>query len=377
MDLKTLLVGPPLETRAGRDVLDGLTDANGAYIGNAWYGAGLEYSFTDPALVPHHRAMNRFFDNECDVRLSGVDATHNRFISHVTGPREPGAWYFYDRQARRMINLGARTGLEYQRLGKAEILSVTTRDGATVEAYLTAPPSGKPGPLIVLPHGGPELRDYRGWDRQVQVLAAQGWWVLQPNFRGSGGYGLEFARQGWTRWADRMQEDIEDAVDHAVRARGLHANRVAIMGSSYGGYAALMGAVRRPDLYKAAISICGVSDLPNMLTWEKRMDDTPGQMIYDFWTKRIGVPGVDDVLLTAGSPRRRVSEIICPVLLVHGTDDPIVPVAQSRQMNGALHDARKTVELIEVADAGHGDWDDAQEKALMERYVVLLNSVFA
>ena len=377
MDLKTLAFGPPMESRPGRDVLFGLRDSSGAYLGAAYYGDRLEYSFRDPALAPHHRAMNRFFDDDCDVYLTDVDTTRNRFISHVQGPREPGAWYFYDRQARRMVNIGSSTELDYERLGKVETLAVTTRDGARLEAYLTAPPSGRPGPLVVLPHGGPEVRNYRGWNRQVQVLAAQGWWVLQPNFRGSGGYGLNFARQGWTRWADRMQEDIEDAVAQAIASRGLDGDRVAIMGTSYGGYAALMGAVRRPELYKAAISICGVSDLPDILAWEKRTDDTPGQEIYEFWTKRIGVPGPDDARLVAGSPRRRVSEIACPVLLVHGTDDAIVPVLQSRQMSGALRSAGKTAEFIEVNDAGHADWEDDKEQELMGRYVALLARAFA
>ena len=229
---------------------------------------------------------------------------------------------------------------------------------------------------MVLPHGGPESRDTRAWDRQVQGLAAQGWWVLQPNFRGSGGYGEAFARQGWTRWGDRMQEDVEDAVAHAIALRGLDAGRVAIMGTSYGGYAALMGAVRRPDLYRAAISICGVGDLPDMMAWENREDDTPGKQIYSFWTKRIGDPATAGATLEAASPRRRAGEIVCPVLLVHGVDDRIVPVIQSRRMRDALRDAGKTVDLIEVADAGHADWEDSQELALMTRYIALLRQAF-
>jgi dipeptidyl aminopeptidase/acylaminoacyl peptidase len=230
---------------------------------------------------------------------------------------------------------------------------------------------------VVLAHGGPELRDERGWDRQAQVLAAQGWWVIQPNFRGSGGYGLAFARAGWHRWGERMQDDIEDCVAHAITARGLDRDRVAIMGASYGGYAAMMGAVKTPALYKAAISIAGVSDLPDILAWEKREDDTPGQEIFDFWTRRIGVPGTDDAMLEAASPRRRVSEIACPVFLVHGTDDYIVPVEQTRRLNAALRSAGKRVEFVEVNDAGHGDWDADQEKALLERYVRLLKTAFA
>ena len=174
-----------------------------------------------------------------------------------------------------------------------------------------------------------------------------------------------------------MQEDIEDSVAHAITLRGLDATRVAIMGSSYGGYAALMGAVRRPDLYKAAISICGVGDLPEMLAWENREDDTPGKQIYEFWTKRIGDPAVAGPALEQASPRRRAAEIACPVLLVHGVDDPIVPVIQSRRMRDALRAASRTVELVEIDGAGHADWDDSQEQALVTRYVALLGQAFA
>jgi dipeptidyl aminopeptidase/acylaminoacyl peptidase len=377
LDLHTLGFGPPMQVRAGRDVLYGLKDSAGRYLGAAYYGDRLEYDFVEPALAPHHRALNRFFDNDCDVYLTDVDQSRNRFIARVDGPREPGGWYFYDRAAQNIVNIGSRLKLDPERLGQAELLKVQTRDGATVEAYLTAPPSGRPGPLVVLAHGGPELRDNRGYDRQVQVLASQGWWVIQPNFRGSGGYGLGFAREGWHRWGTRMQEDIEDAVAHAIAVKGLDAGKVAIMGSSYGGYAAMMGAVKTPGAYKAAISIAGVSDLPDMLAWEKREDETPGQEIYDFWTKRIGVPGTDDAMLEAASPRRRVSEIQCPVFLVHGADDWIVPVEQTRRLNAALRSAGKSVEFVEVNDAGHGDWEADKEQELLERYIGLLKTAFA
>lgn len=377
MDLTTTALGAPRNPRPGRDVLYGLADSAGNYLGAAYYGERLEYELADPALAVHHRALNRFFDNTCDVHFTDIDRARNRFIAYVNGPEEPGAWFFYDKEARAIVNLGQARDLDPARLGTSSVLQVQTRDGATIEAYLTAPPGGAPGPLVVLPHGGPEVRDTPSWDRQVQVLAAQGWWVLRPNFRGSGGYGQGFARQGWTRWGDRMQEDVEDAVAHVIAAKGLDASKVGIMGTSYGAYAALMGAVKRPDLYKAAIGISGVYDLPDVLTWEDRTDDTPGQPIYEFWTKRIGDASVMAPALEAGSPRRRAGEITCPVILVHGVDDPVLPVIQSRRMRDALRSAGKPVELIEVADAGHADWEDAREQELMTRYVELFRTAFA
>lgn len=377
MDLTTTALGAPINPRPGRDVAYGLPDSAGNYLGAAYHGERLEYEFVDPALAVHHRALNRFFDNTCNVHLTDVDQARNRFIAYVNGPQEPGAWFFYDRDARAIVNLGQARDLDPARLGASEVLQVRTRDGATIEAYLTAPPGGAPGPLVALPHGGPEVRDTLSWDRHVQVLAAQGWWVLRPNFRGSGGYGQIFAQQGWTRWGDRMQDDVEDAVAHAIAAKGLDASKVGIMGTSYGAYAALMGAVKRPDLYKAAVGICGVYDLPDVLAWEDRTDDTPGKPIYEFWTKRIGDRSAMGPALEAASPRRRAGEITCPVLLVHGVDDPVLPLIQSRRMRDALRSAGKPVELVEIEDAGHADWEDAVEQELMTRYVDLFRQAFA
>ncbi len=377
MDLKDFNVGPSILPMEGADAIGGLYDRSGVWLGASYYKERLEYLFEDADLAAHHRALNRFFDDDCDITFSQVSLDRNRLIAYARGPREAGTWVLYDRQTRKATPLGMRSQLDFESLGLCERIEVKTRDGSRIEAYLTAPPGQAAGPLVVLPHGGPEVRDYRTYDRQVQILAAQGWWVLQPNFRGSGGSGKAFAEAGWRRWADRMQEDVEDAIDHVIVAKGLDRLRVAIMGTSYGGYAALMGAVRRPELYKAAISICGVSDVVEMLQWEKRTDDTPGNMIFDFWTKRIGNLDTDRSMLETASPRLRATEIRCPVMLVHGKDDQIVPVNQSRIMERALTAAGARVTLREIERSGHANWNDKTEKDLMGAYVALLKEVFA
>lgn len=377
LDLRTLQFGEPLSRRDAADVAFGLTDDAGLYLGAAYYGQKLEYDFVDPELTPHYRAMNRFFEDACNVAIVDIDQARNRILVAVDGPREPGAFYLYDRTARHFEYLGSRRMLDATRLSPGEALRAPTRDGQSIDAFLTQPPGGAPGPLVVLAHGGPEVRDHLGWNRQVQVLAAQGWWVLQPNFRGSGGYGRAFAEAGWKRWGDRMQEDVEDAVAHAIELKGLDASRVAIMGSSYGGYAALMGAVRRPDLYKAAIGVCGLYDLPDALLAERRDDDSADQIIYRFWTDRMGDPSTDRAALEAASPRRRAGEIACPVLLVHGEQDTVVSVMQSTGMRDALERAGKTIDYVQVNGAGHADWEDAVEEELMGRYVAFLDRAFA
>lgn len=377
LDLKTLAFGPPLSSVAGADAVAGWVDERGRFMGTVYARDRRSYDFVDKAFAPHYRSLNKYFADEANVDLMDVDAGQGRYLAAVHGPRNPGSFILYDKTARSIVELGQRRpDLAPERLGKTEILKVKTRDGGEITAYLTAPPGGAPGPVVVMPHGGPEVRDTYDWDRQVQILAAQGWWVLQPNFRGSGGYGLEFAKAGWGRWGERMQEDVEDALAAAIDVRGLDSERVAIAGASYGGYAALMGAVRRPQLYKAVVCSSGVSDLPAMLAWEKSEDDTPDDERYAFWKKRIGDPEKDKAALEAASPRLRVAEIKAPVLLIHGVDDHIVPVEQARIMAKALKGAGKTYELIEVKREGHGGWPESKEQELMTKWVSFISAAF-
>lgn len=374
LDLATLEFGPPLHSRAGADATGSLIDERGQLIGVRYMEDRVAYDFMDPGMAAHFRSINAYLGDERNVTIFDVDAARNRMIAYASGPRDPGQHVFYDKAARRLVDLGARhPELKADRFGKAEALTVTTRDGARISAYLTAPPGGKPGPLVVYPHGGPELRDYLDYDRRVQILAAQGWWVLQPNFRGSGGFGQAFVAAGNRRWGDRMQEDVEDALAHVVGLGKVDHARVAIMGISYGGYAALMGAVRKPDLYRACVAIAGVSDLPVMLKSEKK-DDEDG---YNYWVRTIGDPRSDRAMLEAASPARRAAEVRAPVMLIHGGADRIVLPEQSRLMAAALKAAGREHEHIEVPGAGHATWSDAKDRELMEKVIAFLGRAFA
>ncbi|WP_296819982.1 alpha/beta fold hydrolase [Brevundimonas sp.] len=377
LNLADMTYGAPLSTRAGQDVAYGLMDGADRYLGAGYYADRLEYDLNDATLNAHHRALNGFFGNAANVQFADISRDHNRLLLYVTGPQEPGTWFFYDVAATRIEALGARTRLTAERLSATEALEVPTRDGSSIKAYVTGPLHGRPGPLVVLVHGGPELRDVQDWHYQVQALAAQGWWVVQPNFRGSGGYGQAFARSGWREWGGKMQTDVEDAVAHTIAAKGLDASKVAIMGASYGGYAALMGAIRRPDLYKAAIGIAGVYDLVAMLEHERDEDTTPDRFVFGLWSNRIGDLRNDRSLIESASPRRRASEVRCPVMLVHGEYDWIVPISQSEDMKNALERSGASVEYVRVDNAGHGDWVGEIDYALWQRYVRLLSSAFA
>jgi dipeptidyl aminopeptidase/acylaminoacyl peptidase len=209
------------------------------------------------------------------------------------------------------------------------------------------------------------MRDYLDYDVTVQALAAQGWLVLQPNFRGSGGYGRAFADQGRRQWGERMQEDVEDAVAQVVASGRADARRLAIFGASYGGYSALMGAVRRPELYKAVVSVAGDADLIESLAFSRREDGAESPA-YAYWRASMGDPKADEALLVRASPARRAAEIKAPVLLIHGTEDTIVDPKQSKLMAKALKAAGKTVELVELKGEGHRNWSDATWKTVLE-----------
>lgn len=367
-DLASLKFGDVVAERADRDLETAFVDENLKLVGSAYWDDRLNYQFADAALAPHFRAVNAALGNTCNVQLYDIDVAHKRMLFKATGPREPGSFQIYDRQTRRLEYVGhCKPWLTADRLAKSEALKVRTRDGAEITAYLTAPiaPPAGPLPMVVVPHGGPELRDYLDYDVMAQALAARGWLVLQPNFRGSGGYGRAFAEQGKRQWADRMQADVEDAVAQVVGSGRADPKRLAILGASYGGYSALMGAVRSPDLYKAVVSIAGDADLIESLAFSRKEDgaDSP---TYAYWRGSMGDPKADEALLVRASPARRAAEIQAPVLLMHGTEDTIVDPKQSRLMAKALKAAGKTCELVELKGEGHRSWSDATWTTVLE-----------
>lgn len=376
-DLASGAYGPALLTLPDSDVEDAVFDTDGRLAAATYTTDRRAYAFADKGWAPHLRAIDKLLEGECNLLVSSLHAPTSRMILRARGPREPGLILFYDRNGARLETLAsARHDLDPPKLSKGSAFTVKCRDGATIQAFLHAPPGGKPGPLVVMPHGGPEARDSLDWDRWVQILGAQGWWVLQPQFRGSAGYGRAFTRAGHGRWGDLMQWDVEDAVEQTLATAGLDRSRIAIMGASYGGYAALMGSVLRPDLYKAVISICGVSDLPQILADEKRDDDTQGEVVYGLWRERIGDPQVDAERLVRASPARRAAEIKAPVLLYHGKEDRIVYPNQSRLMAAALQRAGKSVQHVEVDDVGHPYWPNEDDQALMEGCVAFIKRAF-
>ena len=204
-------------------------------------------------------------------------------------------------------------------------------------------------PLIVMPHGGPESRDDQAFDWWSFFYAANGYLVYQPNFRGSDGYGNYFRTAGHGEWGRKMQSDISEGVEKLIADGIVDKSRVCIVGASYGGYAALAGATLTPSLYSCAVSINGVSDLPKMLGSEAKSS------LYssDYWKILIGDRFSDSETLKAISPVDNAENARAPILLMHGKDDVVVPIAQSRRMARALKRNRKPHEFIEMQGEDH------------------------
>lgn len=276
-------------------------------------------------------------------------------IVRTEGPRAPPKFYYLTRDTGE-ASLLAETypNIAESDLGTMKTYDYKARDGLNIPAYITLPPGsdGKGLPLVVMPHGGPESRDQLGFDWWAQFLASRGYAVLQPNFRGSGGYGHAFEYAGHREWGGKMQDDVTDGVRKAIADGIADPKRVCIVGASYGGYAALAGAAFTPDLYACAVSVSGISDLEDMHHYFVKLYGSPSKALA-VWEQRIGDPDKDEAMIEARSPVNKAAAVKCPVLLIHPLADTTVPVKQSRMMADALEDAGKDVTLVEIEGDDH------------------------
>ena len=320
--------------------------------------------FADPQLESHMRGLRRFFEDTANVHVYDASQDSKTLLLYVEGPRDPPAYFYYRVDAKQIegVSLERSKLADVLRPG-VTIVDYKARDGTAITGYLTTPgnaPKGTKLPVVVFPHGGPEMRDQLTFDPWVQYFAARGYAVFQPNFRGSDGFGKAFAESGYGEWGRKMQDDITDGLNHLGTEGVVDPARACIVGASYGGYAALAGAALTPDLYKCAVSVSGISDLDDFIGWRKRNwgRDSDG---YTYWLEAIGDPEKDEQKLREVSPRQLVDRIKIPILLIHGTRDDIVPVAQSRAMKKALDKAGRKTELIEMEGEGHSYWSDENE----------------
>jgi dipeptidyl aminopeptidase/acylaminoacyl peptidase len=291
------------------------------------------------------------------VTLVSGSADWNRVIVHVEGTHTAGTYQLIDFRTHKSTPLADDyPGIPDGMIGPVSIFEYTASDGLGLQGVLTLPPGRDPHglPVVVLPHGGPETRDFLGFDWWAQAFASRGYAVFQPNFRGSAWFGTAFRNAGFGQWGRKMQTDVSDGLA-ALAARGIiDPQRACIVGGSYGGYVALAGVTLQRGLYRCAVSVAGVSDLKGMLlhvsvTRGRRQDVAPLR----YWHKFMGVENSNSDILDSLSPINLAARADAPILLIHGKDDSVVPFDQSDAMRKALARAGKPVEFVQLEGEDH------------------------
>ena len=298
---------------------------------------------------------NRILSRDRDERIAIVE---------VSGDTQPPSYYFYERGSQRFVLLvEAYPELESRMLAPMKPVSFRARDGLEIPGYLTLPKAATPTrlPTILYVHGGPSSRDVWGYDPTVQFLASRGFAVFQPNFRGSTGYGSRHEELGYKQWGLAMQDDVTDAARWLIDQGIADPTRIGIYGGSYGGYTALMALVKTPELFAAGASLAGVTDLVTLL------NDSEWYRFDDWNTPTLGGRWSDRSQLQATSPAQNADRIQAPVLIAHGTEDPVVHVKQAEMMAEALEDRAKEVETYLYEGEVHGFIDERNQIDFYEK----------
>ncbi len=310
----------------------------GSVVGFYYNGEGPQRHYLDENAA----ALQKSIDNALPPGVYNTimdRADDDKYIViRSMGTREPGRYYLL-KDGKSLEYLGQRAPIESKQLGERRSIWYTARDGTKLNAVLTLPTFGEPPyPTIAHPHGGPWSRDFLWWDEWAQVLATRGYAVLQPNFRGSTGFGAEYRDIGDAKWGYEMQDDVDDGVLHLVEQGIADPERMAIFGWSYGGYSAMVGSLRKPNLYRCSIPGAGVASM------ELIQKERHGRRFIE----------VFQAPSTAGlSPIKHVEDVNVPVLLVHGDRDLIVDVEHSDMFARELKRLNKPHRYLRLADAGH------------------------
>jgi dipeptidyl aminopeptidase/acylaminoacyl peptidase len=311
------------------------------------------WQVVDPAVKEDFDGLAKL--NDGDFVIVNRTEADDTWLVGYTSDRAPGRFYRWDRKAKQGTFLfTSQPKLDGLRLAEVKPVVIPTRDGLKMNSYLTLPVGVAPKnlPLVLFPHGGPWARDQWRFDSYAQWLANRGYAVLQPNFRGSTGYGKSFLNAGNKQWGLKMHDDLIDAVNWAVKEGYADPKKIGIMGGSYGGYCALAAITFTPDVFACAVDIVGPSNLQTLI-----------HSIPPYWKPMLSVFNVrmgdvndpkDAELVTKASPLNAADRIIRPLLIGQGANDPRVKQAESEQIVAAIERNHGNVIYVVYPDEGHG-----------------------
>ena len=346
LDLKTMTLGEKLYSVAGHDITSIHLPENFDHIlGYGYADTAQRVVWLDPGRKQLQAKLNANFPGK-QVHIVDTTSDNRVALFEVTASAAPGAYYIYE-DGQPMTRLGLENpALGTRALHPVKTVNYTARDGMQLNGVLTLPAGveARNLPVIIMPHGGPAARDYESWDWWSQFLADRGYAVFQPNFRGSTGFGRAYQNAGTGEWGLKMQDDVDDALAFLGKEGIGDVKRACVVGGSYGGYVAMRAAERNPETYRCAISFAGVSDLPEMIRYNKNFIGGLGTA--EYWRSR--AEDIADV-----SPINHANRTGIPILVVHGKKDRRVPFSQSKTYVDRLKKAGKAHEFFIQPEGDH------------------------
>ncbi|SMF14185.1 Dipeptidyl aminopeptidase/acylaminoacyl peptidase [Alteromonadaceae bacterium Bs31] len=327
----------------------------GLIVGMRYAGFSPSYRLFDDKLNKRVESIVKSFEGH-SVYLTDWTKDWKHIVVYVEGSLHPGDFYLFVEGEDPKFLVSSRLDIQSKDVNLIGKAKFKARDGLIIPTLVTLPNSSlgnyKNLPTVIMPHGGPAAQDRMGFNYKAQALATRGFLVIQPQFRGSKGFGRKHYEAGWGQWGKAMQDDLTDAVNFFVKKGYTDPDRVCIVGSSYGGYAALAGAAFTPDLYQCAVAVAGVSHLPKMLKYDKSRSGKHSWVL-DYWNRSILAGEYDKEALKEISPYYSAEKIKAPVLLIHGEDDTVVGYAQSKLMHKAIKKSGGKSQLIKLKNDDH------------------------
>ena len=345
-------IAEQLFSRADKSAESTITDINRIIYGVEYSGFTPTYEFFDEQLTALIKTIEQALP-QLIPRIVDYSDNWKHIIFYADGVDNAGGYILY-KPGNLNLLAKARPDIPIDGIANTEKYSYASRDGLKIPTLLTYPKGKKRKnlPAVMMPHGGPASYDKLRFDFMAQYFANRGYLVIQPQFRGSTGFGAIHRILGRGEWARKMQDDLTDGVKHLAENGIIDPAKVCIVGASYGGYAAQVGAVFTPDLYKCVISINGVADISDMITVEKQRYGND-HWVVAYWELIIASGEFDKDHLKQISPVNYVENVKAPILLIHGEHDKVVPWSQSKAMYDALDDAGKDVTLVTLPKGDH------------------------